>query len=393
MMQIMHEMEAEVNNNMYSLKCAIIRGGTSKGIFIKENELPQEQEKRDAVIRAVFGSPDVRQIDGLGGADVLTSKLAIIGPPSRPDADVDYTFGQVSFDSDVVDYKGNCGNISSAVGPFAIDEGMVRAQGDLTTVRIHMTNTGKMLIAQVPTRDGKSVSDGTFKIDGVPGTGAQITLDWADAAGGLTGSVLPTGNVADVIRIRDKEYEVTMVDAGNPVVFINAEALGMAGTESPNKIESDKELMKIIEEIRGEAAVRFGLCERAEQAAEMTPYNPFFAIVSHPADYVAVNGEEIKGSQVDMASRLLFMLRMHKAYPVTGTIATGIAAKIPGSVVYRVLDETAHDRDEVRIGHPSGIIEVQAQVEMSDKVVTVKKAGVYRTARRIMDGTVYIQDR
>lgn len=393
MMQIMHEMEAEVNNNMYSLKCAIIRGGTSKGIFIKENELPQEQEKRDAVIRAVFGSPDVRQIDGLGGADVLTSKLAIIGPPSRPDADVDYTFGQVSFDSDVVDYKGNCGNISSAVGPFAIDEGMVRAQGDLTTVRIHMTNTGKMLIAQVPTRDGKSVSDGTFKIDGVPGTGAQITLDWADAAGGLTGSVLPTGNVADVIRIRDKEYEVTMVDAGNPVVFINAEALGMAGTESPNKIESDKELMKIIEEIRGEAAVRFGLCERAEQAAEMTPYNPFFAIVSHPADYVAVNGEEIKGSQVDMVSRLLFMLRMHKAYPVTGTIATGIAAKIPGSVVYRVLDETAHDRDEVRIGHPSGIIEVQAQVEMSDKVVTVKKAGVYRTARRIMDGTVYIQDR
>ena len=188
-----------------SLRCSIIRGGTSKGIFIKENELPDDPAARDAVIRAVFGSPDIRQIDGLGGADVLTSKLAIIGPPSRPDADVDYTFGQVSFETDKIDYSGNCGNISSAVGPYAIDEGMVRADGEAAFVRIHMKNTGRILRAEVPTRDGRAVETGDFAIDGVPGTGARITLDWSDTAGGVTGKLLPTGNVKDQVCIEGKD--------------------------------------------------------------------------------------------------------------------------------------------------------------------------------------------
>lgn len=380
-----------MNDNMLSLKCTIIRGGTSKGIFIKENELPSDPQMRDAVIRAVFGSPDVRQIDGLGGADVLTSKLAIVGPPSIPGADVDYTFGQVSFESEVIDYRGNCGNISSAVGPFAIDEGMIRAEEGITTVRIHMTNTHKILTAKVPTHNGKSVVDGDYSIDGVPGTGARITLDWAEAAGGLTGRVLPTGNVVDTICAGGREYQVTLVDAGNPLVFIDARSLAMTGVESPDEIENNSERMKTIEMIRGEAAVRFGLCERAGDAAKVTPYNPFFAIVSKPAAYTAVNGKEIKDTDTDMVSRLLFMLKMHKAYPVTGTVATGIAARIPGSIVYNILRETAHESEQIRIGHPSGVIEVEAEVEMWDHTALVKKAGVYRTARRIMDGTVYIK--
>lgn len=379
-----------MENRKKSLRCSIVRGGTSKGIFIRENELPLDPKERDAVIRAVFGSPDIRQINGLGGADVLTSKLAIIGPSSREDADVDYTFAQVSFETDKIDYNGNCGNISSAVGPFAIDEGLVRATDDMTRVRIHMKNTGKILTAEVPTEGGKSRETGNFQIDGVPGSGARITLDWSDTAGGVTGKLLPTGRVRDVLTVEGQPYEVTLVDAGNPLVFIKAEALGMKGTESPSEIENNASLMQLIEKIRGEAAVLFGLCDRAERAAAETPYNPFFAIVSKPRDYVAMNGEPVKKEEIDLVSRLLFMLRMHKAYPITGTVATSVALRIPGSVVWDVLKEEAKGRPEIQIGHPSGRIPVESEVTVNGDTVEIKKVGVYRTARRIMDGRVYL---
>lgn len=375
-----------------SLRCSIIRGGTSKGIFIKENELPDDSAARDAVIRAVFGSPDIRQIDGLGGADVLTSKLAIIGPPSRPDADVDYTFGQVSFETDKIDYSGNCGNISSAVGPYAIDEGMVRADGEAAFVRIHMKNTGRILRAEVPTRDGRAVETGDFAIDGVPGTGARIMLDWSDTAGGVTGKLLPTGNVKDQVCIEGKNYEVSLVDAGNPLVFIRAEALGMTGTESPDEIENNAELMRTIEKIRGWAAARIGLCERPEEAARVTPYNPFFAIVSKPQSYRAINGKEIREQEIDLTARLLFMLRMHKAYPITGTAATAAAVRIPGSVAWEVLREEAKNRETICIGHPSGKLPAESIVSVEDGRIQLKKIGVYRTARRIMDGRVYLPE-
>ncbi len=382
-----------MENGKKSLRCSIVRGGTSKGIFIRENELPSDPEERDAVIRAVFGSPDIRQIDGLGGADVLTSKLAVIGPPSREDADVDYTFAQVSFETDKVDYNGNCGNISSAVGPFAIDEGMVRATSEMTRVRIHMKNTGRILTADVPTENGRSREAGDFQIDGVPGRGAKITLDWSDTAGGMTGKLLPTGNVRDVLEVDGKSYEVTLIDAGNPLVFIKAESLGMKGTENPYEIENNASLMRLIERIRGEAAVLFGLCEKPEEAAKETPYNPFFAIVSKSRDYVALNGEPVKEEEIDLVSRLLFMLRMHKAYPITGTVATAAALRIPGSVVWDVLKEEARNRKEVYIGHPSGKIPVESVVSVNGESVEIQKVGVYRTARRIMDGRVYLPQR
>lgn len=381
-----------MDENRKSIRCSIIRGGTSKGIFIKEHELPENPDERDRVIRAVFGSPDIRQIDGLGGADVLTSKLAIIGPSSREDADVDYTFAQVSFETDKVDYSGNCGNISSAVGPYAVDEGLVRATGDMTVVRIHMKNTGRILRAEVPTAGGRSKSTGDFCIDGVPGSGAKITLDWSQTAGGLTGKLLPTGHVRDVIKVAGKDYDVTLIDAGNPLVFVKASDIGMKGTESPAEIESNASWMRLIEAIRGEAAVLFGLCKTAEQAAAESPYNPFFAIVSEAADYSALNGAKVKKEEIDLVSRLLFMLKMHKAYPITGTVATGAALRLPGSVVYEVLKEEAKGRDTVYIGHPSGKIPVEAVVEVQGEVPVLKKIGVCRTARRIMDGRVYLRD-
>ena len=324
---------------------------------------------------------------------MLTSKLAIIGPPSREDADVDYTFGQVSFETDKVDYSGNCGNISAAVGPYAIDEGMVRADGDKTLVRIHMKNTGRILRAEVPTENGRAVEAGDFAIDGVPGTGARITLDWSDSAGGVTGKLLPTGNVKDHVTIGGVAYELSLVDAGNPLVFIRAEALGMTGIESPDEIENNAELMRTIEKIRGWAAARMGLCERPEDAAKETPYNPFFAIVSRPQSYQAINGKLVKEEEIDITSRLLFMLRMHKAYPITGTVATGAAVRIPGSVAWEVLREEARDRERIWIGHPSGKIPVESVVKTEEGRVTLEKIGVYRTARRILDGRVYLPER
>jgi 2-methylaconitate cis-trans-isomerase PrpF len=376
---------------MEMLRCAIVRGGTSKGVFIMKNELPKDPAKRDAVILAIYGSPDVRQIDGLGGADVLTSKLAIISPPTREDADVDYTFGQVSFETAFVDYGGNCGNISSAVGPFAIDEGLVEPVEPVTTVRIHLTNSNNILIAEVPVKNGKAMVEGDCAIDGCPGTGAKITLDWSDTAGSCCGKLLPTGNARDVIEVDGIEYTVSLVDAANPHVFIRAASLGIKGTESPHEIEAAKPLMATIEKIRGKAAVIFGLVDKPEEAAAKSPYIPFFAIVSPPADYRTISGTTVRAEEVDLVSRLLFMLKMHKTYPGTGTVCTGAAVRVPGSVAWEVLREEAKTRLTVNIGHPGGVIPVEAEAEVVDGRVKTKRLGVYRTARRIMDGYVYVR--
>ncbi len=376
---------------MELIRCAIVRGGTSKGIFLMRNELPADPRLRDTVIRAIFGSPDLRQIDGLGGADVLTSKLAIIGPPTRPDADVDYTFGQVSFDTAFIDYAGNCGNISAAVGPFAIDEGLVVPKEPLTTVRIHLTNSQKILVAEVPVKAGKAMIEGDCAIDGVPGTGARITLDWSDAVGAATGKLLPSGHVTDAVDVDGQRFRISLVDAGNPLVFIQAADLGMKGTETPQEIESNRALMATIEKIRGNAAVLCGLADRPEDAAQKTPYTPFVAIVSPPAAYRTLDGKMVNAAEIDLVSRLFFMLRMHKAYPITGTVCTGAAVRIPGSVAWEVLQPEARSRVTVHIGHPSGSIPVKSESEILDDQVRLKRIVVYRTARRIMDGYVYVR--
>ena len=376
---------------MEMLRCAIVRGGTSKGVFIMKNELPENPTRRDAVIRAIYGSPDVRQIDGLGGADVLTSKLAIISPSTRKDADVDYTFGQVSFETDLIDYNGNCGNISAAVGPFAIDEGLVEPKEPVTVVRIHLTNSDNILTAEVPVKNGKAMVEGDCSIDGCPGTGAKIVLDWSDTAGAITGGLLPTGNAQDAFDIEGKQYAVSLVDVGNLLVFIKASTLGMRGTESPQEIEGNKTLMETIEKIRGRAAVICGLVKKPEEAAVKSPYNPFVAIVSPPANYTTISGTEVKAADIDIVSRLLFMLRMHKTYPGTGTVCTGAAARIPGSIVAEVMREEATSCLTLRIGHPGGVIPVESDAEINGDIVTLKRAAIYRTARRIMEGYVYVR--
>ena len=374
-------------------RVSIVRGGTSKGIFIKENELPKDQQARDRVIRAIFGTPDTREIDGLGGADVLTSKLAIIGPPTREDADVDYTFAQVSFDTDLVDYGGNCGNISAGVGPYAIDEGLVPAVEPVTRVRIHQINTNCILVADVPVKDGKACVLGDCRIDGVPGTGARIMLDFSDTAGSTTGKLLPTGSPVDVIHAEGYgDFEVSIVDAGNVVVFIEAASLGLKGTETCAQIEENKALTDKMEAIRAACTVKVGMAATVQEATEKSAYVPFFAIVSKPADYtVAIDGHTVKAEDVDVVSRLSFMLHMHKTYPGTGTVCTGAAARIPGTLVYKQLSPEARERNMLRIGHPGGVILVDAQ-SANPEGTAFRRLAYERTARRIMDGTCYVRN-
>ncbi|NMM62414.1 3-methylitaconate isomerase [Clostridium sp. P21] len=376
---------------MEMIRCSIMRGGTSKGIFIMKNDLPTDQMERERVILSIFGSPDIRQIDGLGGADLLTSKLAIISPSTREDADVDYTFAQVGLDKPTVDIKGNCGNIASAVGPFAINTGLVEAKEPVTIVRIHLTNSKNLLVAEVPVKYGKAAVEGDFSIAGVPGTGAKITLDWKDAQGAFTGKLLPTGNVKDIINVDGKEYAVSILDIGNPLVFIKAEDIGIDGRETPKQIEGNMELMNLIEQIRGMAAVKIGMVENWKLAATESAYAPFFAIVSPSKDYTTFDGKEVKAEDIDLVSRLLFMQKVHKNYPVTSTVSTGVAAKIPGTVVSEVVKEEAKSRVRMNIGHPAGCIPAESIVEVEGGSIKIVKGAMYRTARPIMDGYVYVR--
>ena len=381
-----------MKSEVISVKCSIVRGGTSKGIFILENELPSDPVLRDKYVLEIFGSPDVRQIDGLGGADVLTSKLAIVGPSSREDADVDYTFGQVSFVDAKVDYKSNCGNISAGVGPFAIDNGLVKAVEPYTTVRIHQVNTGSIINAKVEGKDGRAVVEGSLHIDGVPALGSTVELDFSDSVGSITGRLLPTGNVTDTITTQDgTSYEVSIVDAAIPTVFIKAEALGLEGIETPAQIEGSAPLMARIEEIRGRCAEKIGLTDNWKLSTQKCPYAPFFAVVSPSKAYHTFDGKDVAAEEIDLVSRLLFMQKMHKTHPVTGTVCMSTAARVPGSIVEQVLSRRGRENRKIIIGHPAGVIPVVSELETENGTYNLKTAAILRTARTIMDGQVYVR--
>lgn len=370
----------------------IMRAGTSKGIFIKEENLPKDQKERDELILKIFGSPDIRQIDGLGGADPLTSKLAIIGPSTREDADVDYTFGQVSYVAPKIDYSGNCGNISAGVGPFAVDEGLVKVEEPFTTVRVHNTNTGKLIIERVEVVNGKAKVTGDYSIAGVPGTGSEIVIDFSDTAGAATGKLLPTGNVIDKIDVTGfGEIEASLVDAANPVVFVRAKDLGLTGIETPSQIDENKAMLATLEEIRGKAAVMMGLVSDWKNAVKEAPAFPMIAFVSPAQDYVDfTKGKEIKESDVDFVSRLMFMQVVHKTYAGTATICTGSAARIEGTIVNEAMNAKGKGKDEIlRIGHPAGVITIEVAASKEDNCWKLEKAAINRTARRIMDGNCY----
>lgn len=378
----MHEPES------IRIPCVIMRGGTSKGIYFLGNHLPPDPQKRDLAILSVFGSPDARQIDGLGGADPLTSKAAIINPSSRPDADVEYTFGQVDIKSSFIDYSSNCGNISSGVGPFAISQGLVKAESPITVVRIYNTNTNKIFEAEVPVKDGIPLCEGNYQIDGVPGTGAKISLNLAGTVGSKTGRLLPTGNPSDILHIKGiGALEVSMVDAASPMVFVRAHDIGLKGTESPADIDCIPDMLQLLEEIRTEAAVVMGISPDKITARQKIRAVPMIAFVAPPMDYRShLTGLPIPADSIDFVSRDMFMQIMHKTYSGTATVCTGCAAVTPGTLVHEAMG-TSRTSGPIRIGHPGGVIEADM---IRDDNGTITRAAIGRTARRIMEGYVYI---
>ena len=307
--------------DQFRIPCVIMRAGTSKGIFLKENDLPAPGPERDKVVLNIFGSPDKRQIDGLAGADPLTSKLAIIGPGSVPGADVDYTFAQVSITDAKVDWNGNCGNISSGVAPFAVDESIVRCHEGLNEVTIWQTNTQKMMKSYVLVENGKAKVTGDAEIAGVPGTAAPVQMDMSGTAGAATGKLLPTGNVVDVIETSRGPIEASIVDCANPVIFVRAESVGMKGTESQEEIDGNADLLKYLEEIRGIACVKCGMAKDLEDATKNSPAFPMVAFITEAQDYYyPPEDKTVKKEEVDLVSRLMFMQVLHKTYAGTEQI-------------------------------------------------------------------------
>jgi 2-methylaconitate cis-trans-isomerase PrpF len=377
------------------LRCSILRGGTSRGVFFHAADLPAERERVAPILLNVFGSPDARQINGLGGATSLTSKAAIIGPSSRQDADVDYTFAQVSVTAPTVDWGGNCGNISSAVGPFAIDAGYIAAgEGDgVRRVRIHNTNTGKLFVASVPVRDGRALVEGDYAIPGVPGTGARIDLDFTDPAGSYAGRLLPTGRPCDVAVLTDgRRVEVSLVDAANPVVFVDAACLGLTGAELPDEIAGRPDIGADLEAIRSLAASWLGIVDDPAEATRRSPGLPKVGFVAPPASYRAMGGEEVAPESIDLVGRMMSMQTPHRAYAVTGAICTAAAATINGTVVQRVARPVAGrpNPDRIRIGHPAGVMDALVRAEAGDGEPRILGVSVGRTARHILDGTVFV---
>ena len=379
---------------LQALRSVFMRGGTSKALIFRAEDLPADRADWAPIFLAAMGSPDPnrRQLDGMGGGVSSVSKVCVVGTPSRPDADVDYTFAQIAIDQANVDYAGNCGNMSSAIGPFAVDEGMVvRPDGNEAVVRIHNTNTGKIIVARFPVTDGRSDSHGSLAIDGVAGTGAPIRLDFTDPGGSQTGRLLPTGNAIDELEIPDfGPLRVTLIDAANPGVLVAATDIGMTATETPEAIEKDAALMHRLETVRRLAAVRMGIARDDDHAAQIVSI-PKVGIVSAPQETKLLSGAMLPKDKVDIVARMISVGQPHRAVPLTGALCLAVACRVPGTVA-QALVRSADASAPVRIGHPSGTILVAAEVSTRADRVHVQHATVFRTARRLFQGEVLYSD-
>jgi len=378
-----------------------MRGGTSKGVFFRLQDLPERAQvpgvARDALLLRVIGSPDPygKQIDGMGGATSSTSKTVIIAKSGRADHDVDYTFGQVSIDKGYVDWSGNCGNLSAAVGPFAISNGLIAAdrvptQG-IATIRIWQTNIGKTIVAHVPITDGAVQETGDFELDGVTFPAAEVQLEFldpADEGDGAGGSMFPTGNLIDELEVPGVgTLQATLINAGIPTIFVNAEAVGYTGTELQDAINSDPAALEKFERIRAHGALRMGLIERVEDAAGRQ-HTPKVAFVAKPLGYVSSSGKQVAAGDVDLNVRALSMGKLHHAMMGTAAVAIGTAAAIPGTLVS--LAAGGQERTSVRFGHPSGTLRVGAEARQVDGNWAVTKAIMSRSARVLMEGWVRV---
>jgi 2-methylaconitate cis-trans-isomerase PrpF len=376
------------------LPAVFMRGGTSKAVMFHARDLPASRQEWEPIFLSIIGSPDpnMRQLDGMGGGVSSLSKVCVIGATTHPDADVDYTFAQVLIDKARVDYNGNCGNMSSAIGPFAVEEGLVaKPQGGQAVVRIHNTNTRKIIVSRFGMDGEEAAVAGDMALDGVAGTGAPIRLEFLDPGGAKTGKLLPTGRAHDRLQVADLgQVTASLIDAANPCVFVVASAVGATASEAPSEIESNPALIKALEAIRRAASVAMGIAPDLDKAGNISV--PFVAVVAPPVTMRLVSGRKLAAADMDIAVRMMSNGQAHRATPLTGALCLAVATRIPGSIPDEMARRLAPGASQIRIGHASGVIVVDAKIgQGKDGRPQAEYAAVYRTARRLFDGRVHFR--
>ena len=388
----------------YRLPCTLMRGGTSRGLVFRREALPADESLWDLLFLAAIGSPDVRQLDGVGAGDSHTSKIAVVHPSSGPDADLDYLFGEVSITEPRVDYAGNSGNIISALGLFAVEEGLVPARAPETLVRVRNLNTGKLTELFVPVVDGRPADDGDFVIDGVPGYGPRIDMRFPRPEGSVTGRLLPTGAPRTRLEVPGLGgLEVTLLDAANPVVLLPGEALGVTPQTPVAQLNGDAALLETVQRVRSAASVAMGLVQRPEDAWAYSNMVPFPVLLFPPADYDRFDDPQarVAAGDVDLCARVISLGRFHKSINVTVSVAISAAALTPGTLAQTLVHGAGRrsggagsEAATLRIGHPSGIVHTSGATRPAaagGAEPRIEWVRMGRTARRILDGTVYVQ--
>ncbi len=373
-----------------------MRGGTSKGVFFKDADLPADPKERERVLLRAIGSPDPygKQIDGMGAATSSTSKVVILKKSDRPGFDVDYLFGQVAMDKPFIDWSGNCGNLTAAVGPFSVSEGLVAAPRDgIATVRIWQANTARGIVARVPVKDGQVVEEGDFELDGVTFPSAEIALEFMDPGGGEEGdggAMFPTGRSLETLDVPGVgAVKATLINAGNPTIFVEAAALGLRGNELQDEVNGDAKVLARLEAVRAHGAVAMGVAKDLEEATTKRLATPKICFVSPPQDYTASNGKPVRAQDIAVTARIVSMGKLHHAMTGTGAVAIAVAAAIPGTVVNAAV-RPGTPSDSVRFGHPSGTLAVGAEARQEGGEWKVTKAVMSRSARRLMEGWVRV---
>jgi 2-methylaconitate cis-trans-isomerase PrpF len=375
------------------IPAVFMRGGTSNAVVFHARDLPRDRVLWDEIFLAAIGSPDPygRQLDGMGGGVSSLSKVCVVGPATRDDADIDYTFAQVQVKEAKVEYGANCGNMSSAMGPFAVDEGLLKVSGREALVRVHNTNTRKIIWSRFPVDDGLSAVDGDLAIPGVAGTGAPVKLEFREPGGATTGKLLPTGNVSDTLDVPGVgRIRVSMVDAANACVFVRAADLGIKGTELPDEIDASPELLRKLASIRIAASVAMGVTKTPEEAARRAAV-PFVGFVSGPQDAKTLTGATLKAAGMDLTGRMMSNGQPHRALPLTCTLCMAVAARLDGSVVQEATRPTGNPESEIRIAMPSGVLTVAASVRKLEGQWCAEQGAFYRTQRRMFEGQILVR--
>ena len=378
---------------MRKFNVVYMRGGTSKGCIFHKEDLPENRAEWDDIFVQVMGSPDPKQIDGMGGTVSSNNKIVIVWKSDEPNVDIEYLVGQSIVGKSQIDYKSNCGNMTAAVPAYAVEEGMVDITEPITVVRMLNKNTDKYINVSVPIdpETHTFAQDGDCHIAGIDGTAAELKVNFLNPAGAKTGKLLPTGYVTDTFEIGGKQIVYSLVDVSNPLILVAAEDIGLTGTEMPTELDENKKASELLEQIRGNATVLMGFAKNLEDAKVNSPAVPKVGVFTSPKDYQGISGNIVSAEDMDVCVRILSVFKCHKACPLTAANSVAVLAKLKDSVIDQKLHTASHGDSSVRIGHPSGIMKQYVDMTVSANHVEVKGVAGQRTARRIMDGCVYIR--